>query len=341
MTKPFNPRELVARVRAILRRATPERAERESAVIRARRPLDRRRPPRGERRRAGDPARPEGVRPALGAARPPRARAHARPAARARLGLHVRGRHAHGRRPRAPAAPQARRRVPDRHGVGRRLQGQPGARDRRPPERRSTLGPMFGSLRFKLPALFLLGIVLSGLVATAHRDPLLPELRRGRARSTSCARSRSGSCSSTRVQAGAAEGAGRPPDRCGDRRRPDLLRPASRAASSSSPGAADTPARRVRREGPADREAGDDRTCTWNGKKLPRRRAAAQARRQALRRDRRCEADVAVAQPLGHAGRAARARVRRRRDRRRAARRVSLAADHATRCCSSRSRRTR
>jgi len=33
MTKPFNPRELVARVRAILRRAAPERAKRESAVI--------------------------------------------------------------------------------------------------------------------------------------------------------------------------------------------------------------------------------------------------------------------------------------------------------------------
>jgi DNA-binding response OmpR family regulator len=33
MTKPFNPRELVARVRAILRRAAPERANRESAVI--------------------------------------------------------------------------------------------------------------------------------------------------------------------------------------------------------------------------------------------------------------------------------------------------------------------
>ncbi|HEY5059430.1 MAG TPA: response regulator transcription factor [Gaiellaceae bacterium] len=34
MTKPFNPRELVARVRAILRRATTERGDRESAVIR-------------------------------------------------------------------------------------------------------------------------------------------------------------------------------------------------------------------------------------------------------------------------------------------------------------------
>ncbi len=33
MTKPFNPRELVARVKSILRRAAPERRERESAVI--------------------------------------------------------------------------------------------------------------------------------------------------------------------------------------------------------------------------------------------------------------------------------------------------------------------
>src|SRR6266705_2530078 len=33
MTKPFNPRELVARVRAILRRATPDKAARESATL--------------------------------------------------------------------------------------------------------------------------------------------------------------------------------------------------------------------------------------------------------------------------------------------------------------------
>jgi DNA-binding response OmpR family regulator len=33
MTKPFNPRELVARVKSILRRATPARKERESEVI--------------------------------------------------------------------------------------------------------------------------------------------------------------------------------------------------------------------------------------------------------------------------------------------------------------------
>lgn len=34
MTKPFNPRELVARVKAILRRAAPERREREEKVLR-------------------------------------------------------------------------------------------------------------------------------------------------------------------------------------------------------------------------------------------------------------------------------------------------------------------
>src|SRR5436309_10043818 len=33
LTKPFNPRELVARVKSILRRAAPERRERESEVI--------------------------------------------------------------------------------------------------------------------------------------------------------------------------------------------------------------------------------------------------------------------------------------------------------------------
>ena len=134
LTKPFNPRELVARVKSILRRATPERREQESAQLSARRPQDRRRPPRGLRRRGGDPARAEGVRPALGAARPPGARAHARPAARARLGLHVRRRHADGRRARPPAAPEARRRVADRHGLGRRLQGL--ARAATPPKRR-------------------------------------------------------------------------------------------------------------------------------------------------------------------------------------------------------------
>ena len=125
LTKPFNPRELVARVKSdpppLGARAPPRR--RGGAA--PRRALDRRRPARGEGRRGGDPARAEGVRPPLGAARPQGPRPHARPAARARLGLHLRRRHAHRRRARAAAAPQARRRVADRDRLGRRLQGRP------------------------------------------------------------------------------------------------------------------------------------------------------------------------------------------------------------------------
>ncbi len=90
LTKPFNPRELVARVKSILRRATPERRDLESETIEhgdLHIDAGRREVHVGDDR---DPACPEGVRPALGAARPPRARADARPAARARLGLHLR-----------------------------------------------------------------------------------------------------------------------------------------------------------------------------------------------------------------------------------------------------------
>ena len=118
-----------ARARRAGTRDSPPRdaraaARREAAVLEHGDLAHRRGPARGARRRAGDPARAEGVRPALGAARPSRPRPHARPAARARLGLHVRGRHAHRRRARAPASPQARRCVADRDGLGRRLQGR-------------------------------------------------------------------------------------------------------------------------------------------------------------------------------------------------------------------------
>ena len=161
LTKPFNPRELVARVKSILRRASPERRQIESKQLRHGQLLDRRRAPRGPRRRRGDPARPEGVRPALGAARPPRARAHARPAARARVGLHVRRRHADRRRPRPAAPPQARRRLADRDRLGGRVQGR--AREGRGPPSRA----VFRSLRFRLPAFFLAGVALAGIVTTA------------------------------------------------------------------------------------------------------------------------------------------------------------------------------
>ena len=60
------------------------------------------------RRAGGGPAGAQGVRPPLGAPRPQGPRPHARPAARAGLGLHVCGRHPDRRRPRTPAAAEAR-----------------------------------------------------------------------------------------------------------------------------------------------------------------------------------------------------------------------------------------
>ena len=42
---------------------------------------------------------------------------------------------------------------------------------------------MFRSLRFRLPALFLLGIVLAAVVGDAHRDQLLPSYTRTHAAS--------------------------------------------------------------------------------------------------------------------------------------------------------------
>ena len=96
MTKPFNPRELVARVKSILRRASVDRRPPESRQLQhgdlhidaGRREV---RVGRGR-----DPACAQGVRPALGAPGSPRHRAHPRSAARARVGVHVRRRHAYG-----------------------------------------------------------------------------------------------------------------------------------------------------------------------------------------------------------------------------------------------------
>ena len=264
LTKPFNPRELVARIKSILRRSAPERRELETEVIHARRPAGRRRPPRGDGRRRGDPARAEGVRPALGAARPSRPRADARPAARARLGLHLRRRHAHGRRPRPPAAPQARRRLADRDRVGRRLQGLDGPRDRRrtPAPRRSFGGAVFSSLRVRLPLLFLAGIVLAGDRDDADRDPALPRLR-AQPDAHELRREATGSRSSTRAPSAAdfaaparrlAARADVRPRRARARdRRPDLLR----RPGQPVPG---------RELGPAAAEPEDDRLDVRRGR---------------------------------------------------------------------------
>ena len=77
LTKPFNPGELVARVKSILRRSGARRRDFETSVLEhgdlhvdaGRREVT--------RRRRGGSARPQGIRPALGPARPPRSRAHA------------------------------------------------------------------------------------------------------------------------------------------------------------------------------------------------------------------------------------------------------------------------
>ena len=109
LTKPFNPRELVARVRAILRRSGKPSAAGEGRDPPARRARARRRPTRVPRRRRRDSPRAEGVRSPVGAPRPQGPRPHARPAARAGVGLHVRRRHPDGRRSRPSAEAEARR----------------------------------------------------------------------------------------------------------------------------------------------------------------------------------------------------------------------------------------
>jgi two-component system, OmpR family, alkaline phosphatase synthesis response regulator PhoP len=128
MTKPFNPRELVARVRAILRRATTEREKGESAVLQhgdLTVDAGRREARVGEQEIQLAPKEFDLLWELL----------DHRGLVLTRDQLLVRGRHAHGRRARPPTPPQARRRVPDRDGLGRRLQGEPGARTGRHVER--------------------------------------------------------------------------------------------------------------------------------------------------------------------------------------------------------------
>ena len=120
VTKPFSPRELVARMKAILRRTEPQPTadllelgdvslNRETHDVTI----------AGELGRADR----EGVRPARVLPREPGRRALARRAARPRLGRRVSGRDAHGRRPRRPAPPQARPSRADPDAARQRLQG--------------------------------------------------------------------------------------------------------------------------------------------------------------------------------------------------------------------------
>ena len=349
LTKPFNPRELVARVKSILRRASPgaPRGRERSSSATATSLIDAG-PARGARRRGGDPARAEGVRPALGAARPPRARPHARPAARARLGLHVRRRHAHRRRPRPAAPPQARRRVADRDRLGRRVQGRSGEGRGRLRQRRHRVP----SLRFRLPALFLAGVALAGIVSTADRRPALPgppplavarRAAAGGARADSSSTSAAGDQLDRRGSLGARTSPGRELEKATGTRLYYAGAPIFFRHGSGL--------RELARE-----QVGDEWQALIDGQKvitfeftppgeeqdLPRRRASRSSARGAeLRRARSSPSKKTELTPgLVLAVRAAPRRARRRIARRRRARLVPVAPDRDTRCSRSRRRPT-
>ena len=106
VTKPFSPRELVARVKTVLRRSAPQLATGERLVFDEL--DDRLAHARGAARRPRAEADREGVRPALVPGAPPAAGLLARPADGSGLGIHVRSRHRHRDRPRPAAAREDR-----------------------------------------------------------------------------------------------------------------------------------------------------------------------------------------------------------------------------------------
>ena len=125
VTKPFSPRELVARVRAVLRR-TGAAARTAAERPRASGPLTLDPGRRGgHRRRRAGAAHLHRVRPAGPPDRPPRPGVHPGGAAGRGLGLRGARRHPYGRRARRPGPGQAgRRRRADPHPPRRRLRGR-------------------------------------------------------------------------------------------------------------------------------------------------------------------------------------------------------------------------
>ncbi len=107
ITKPFSPREVVARVKAVLRRCTRTET---SGRCDSRWPARHRsRATGGSRRRCPRRADPHRVRHPLHPCRAPRPRLHAASAARGRLGRRLRRLRAHDRRAREEHPQQARR----------------------------------------------------------------------------------------------------------------------------------------------------------------------------------------------------------------------------------------
>ena len=198
---------------------------------------------------------------------------------------------------------------------------------------------MLRSLRFRLPALFLLGIVLAAVVATLiavrffqsnTRTHAASELRAESAgivqlyeqKAGDRARLASGTSSSRSAATGCS---GFPP--CPEPRCSPARCPSSRAAPL-----------------PADALRGDTPPAfdfDVRRRALSRRRAAGHARVRSARGARRRRARIGAAQPLAAALLGARARVRDRDSRRRRPRRLLLAPDRAAARGARRARRTR
>ena len=86
VTKPYSARELLARMRAVLRRLVADRGRPRGSRSRRRAGRARHRSSHGRRRRAGDQHAAQGIRAARGAHAQRRPRAHARTADRPRVG---------------------------------------------------------------------------------------------------------------------------------------------------------------------------------------------------------------------------------------------------------------
>ena len=202
LTKPFNPRELVARVRSILRRATPERGERESEVIHhgdLRVDAGRREAHVGEQEIQLAPKEFD----LLWELLDHRGLVLTRDQLLERVwgytfagdtrtvDVHVR---------------QLRRKLGDASpivtvwGVGYKV--SPRAREPRPPDRRSRLGAVFGSLRVRLPAaLPRSASSLAGIVTTLIAIQLFQSYARHQRDRRAARARRTASRSSTRAQA--------------------------------------------------------------------------------------------------------------------------------------------
>ncbi len=184
---------------------------------------------------------------------------------------------------------------------------------------------MLGSLRYRLPALFLLGVVLAGLVATLIAIRFFQSYTRSHAIDELRAES-VGIVQLYARQTGVANVPVANLERAigGDQIFYIPIVPGAQLFVGRLPSLPlDTvPRAKLEREGTTTLDLHVGRAS------LPRCRPPVAARRPARRRDGRGEARLAAAQPLGGADRAARDRAGRRRDRRRPARRLSVAADH-------------